>query len=31
MIDPWFLQNIVEIIECEREIEDRFLALLTAM
>ena len=30
-IDPWFLQNIVEIIECEREIEDRFLALLTAM
>jgi carbamoyl-phosphate synthase large subunit len=30
-IDPWFLQNIVEIIECEREIEKRLPALLTAM
>jgi len=27
-IDPWFLQNIVEIIECEREIESRLPALL---
>jgi len=27
-IDPWFLQNIVEIIECEREIESALPAML---
>ena len=27
-IDPWFLQNIVEIIECEREIESRLPEML---
>ena len=29
-IDPWFLQNIVEIIECEREIENRLPTLLAS-
>lgn len=29
-IDPWFLENIVEIIECEREVEERMPALLAA-
>ena len=27
-IDPWFLQNIVDIIECEREIESQLPGLL---
>jgi carbamoyl-phosphate synthase large subunit len=27
-IDPWFLQNMLEIIECEREIEERLPKLI---